>query len=133
MKEMDNCAGASAFRHARTNVVTVAISELEFLQWIRLGSICNIRSRVIFSSQKAMEVEVIATVTTMHNIDEDDDESKNVVAKGIFTFVSLNDQHKPIPVPPLKLETAEDIESAFQGQQRYEAQKKARLSSVQGK
>ena len=126
MKLMDNAAGCSAFRHCRTNVATVAISAMDFVSWIRLGDVCSIRSKVVFASTKTLEIEVVASVASVHTIGKED----TLVAKGLFTFVSLDKDGKAIPVPPLKLETEEDFEKAFLGQQRYEAAKKARVGAA---
>ena len=126
MKLMDNAAGCSAFRHARTNVVTVAISAMDFVHWVQLGNICSIQARVVFCSHKSMEIEVTASVTTIHNIDGDD----KVVAKGSFTFVSLNAEGKAIPVPPVILETEQDFDRAFHAQQKYEMAKRRRAQTV---
>jgi acyl-coenzyme A thioesterase 7 len=126
MKLMDNAAGCSAFRHCRKNVVTVAISAIDFVSWIRLGDICTIQSKVVFASTKTLEIEVVASVASIHTIDCAD----TLVAKGRFIFVSLNPEGKAIPVPPLKLETAEDFENAYLGQRRYEAGKKARAKAA---
>jgi len=126
MKLMDNAAGCSAFRHCRTNVVTVAISAMDFVSWIRLGDVCTIRSKVVFCSTKALEIEVVASVASVHTIGKED----TLVAKGLFVFASLDKDGKAVPVPPLKLETDEDIEKAFLGQQRYEAAKRVRAETA---
>lgn len=126
MKLMDNAAGCSAFRHCRTNVVTVAISAIDFLSWIRLGDVCTIRSRVVFCSKKTLEIEVVASVASVHTIGKKD----TLVAKGMFIFASLDKEGKAIQVPPLRLETDEDFEKAYQGQQRYEAAKSSRAKAA---
>ena len=121
MKLMDNAAGCSAWRHCRTNVVTVAISDMDFVSWIRLGDLCTIRSKVVFASSKSLEIEVVASVASAILNRED-----VIVARGLFTFVSLDKDGKVQTVPGLKLETDEDMRNAFLGKQRYEAAKKAR-------
>jgi acyl-coenzyme A thioesterase 7 len=129
MKLMDNAAGCSAFRHCRTNVVTVAISAIDFVSWIRLGDLCTIRSKVVFCSSKTLEIEIVASVASIQSLGKED----TPVAKGRFIFVSLGKQGKSIPVPPLKLETEENYENAFLGQQRYEAAKRARAKAAASK
>lgn len=126
MKLMDNAAGCSAFRHCRTNVVTVAISAIDFVNWIRLGDVCSIKSKVVFASTKTLEIEVIASVASAHTIGKED----TLVAKGMFIFASLDKEGKAMPVPPLKLETNEDFEKAYLGQERYEASKRARAEAA---
>eukprot|EP00547_Thalassionema_nitzschioides_P000176 CAMPEP_0194214662 /NCGR_PEP_ID=MMETSP0156-20130528/15991_1 /TAXON_ID=33649 /ORGANISM="Thalassionema nitzschioides, Strain L26-B" /LENGTH=363 /DNA_ID=CAMNT_0038942977 /DNA_START=13 /DNA_END=1104 /DNA_ORIENTATION=- len=123
MKLMDNAAGCSAWRYCRTNVVTVAISDMDFVSWIRLGDLCTIRSKVVFASSKSLEIEVIASVVSATSEKEGD----TLVARGLFTFVSLCVDGKVLSVPKLKLENDEDFKNAYLGEQRYEAAKKARM------
>lgn len=125
MKLMDSAAGCSAIRHCRTNVVTVAISAINFVSMVRLGDICSIESRVTFCSRKSMAIEVTASVTSRHTIENEE----KIVARGRFTFASLDSAGKTLPVPQLRLETEEDIERAYQGQLRYEVEKKRRAES----
>lgn len=122
MKLMDNAAGCSAFRHCRTNVVTVAISSMDFVNWIRLGDVCSIQSRVVFASTKTLEIEVTAYDASVGSAPD------TLVAKGMFVFASLDKDGKAIPVPPLKLETEEDFEKAYLGKLRYDAAKRARTA-----
>ena len=89
MKLMDNTAGCSAWRHHKTNVVTIAISDLDFVTWVGLGDICTIRSKVVFASSKSLEIEVVASVAS---------EIEKIVAQGLFTFVSIVDG-KVLTVP----------------------------------
>lgn len=123
MKLMDNAAGCSAFRHCRTNVVTVAISAMDFVEWIKLGDICTIRSKVVFCSKKSLEIEVVASVASASTIGVEED---TIVARGLFTFVSIGSAGKVLEVPQLCLESEEDMQNAFLGQRRYEAAKRDR-------
>lgn len=120
MKLMDNAAGCSAWKHCRTNIVTVAISDLDFVSWVRLGDLCTIAGKVVFVSSKSLEIEVVASVATLSGED-------NKVARGLFTFVSIGSDGSVHSVPNLKLESEEDMRNAYLGQQRYEAAKRARV------
>lgn len=120
MKLMDNAAGCSAWRHCRTNVVTVAISDVDFVKCISLGNLCTIRSKVVFASSKSLEIEIVASVASDTGGDD------TVAAKGLFTFVSIGSDGKVLPVPELRLESEEDKRCAYLGKLRYEAAKKAR-------
>jgi acyl-coenzyme A thioesterase 7 len=129
MKLMDNAAGCSAYRHCRTNVVTVSISSIDFLCLVRLGDVCTIHSRVVYCSNKTLEMQVKATVTCARTIVNDLQDK--FVAFGRFTFTALDDKGKAIRVPPLRLESDEDFERAFHGEQRYRMAKKAREQEQQ--
>ena len=119
---MDNAAGCSAWRYCQTNVVTVAISDMDFSSWVRLGDLCTIRSKVVFASSRSLEIEVVASVRSVASNGED-----TIVARGVFTFVSIGSDGRVRAVPKLKLENEEDMRHAFLGLQRYEAAKRARL------
>mmetsp|Transcript_10664 Transcript_10664/g.23576 ORF Transcript_10664/g.23576 Transcript_10664/m.23576 type:complete len:361 (-) Transcript_10664:88-1170(-) len=125
MKLMDNAAGCSAWRHCRTNVVTVAISDMDFVSWVSLGDLCSIRSKVVFASSKSLEIEVVASVASVTS--DALNGKDNIVARGLFTFVSIGSDGKVQAVPKLVLESEEDMQNAFFGTQRYEAAKRARI------
>ena len=124
LKLMDNAAGCSAFRHCRTNVVTVGISSMDLVHWIRLGDICTIHSRVVFASNKTLEIQVTAYDASMMSTSAD-----TLVAKGMFVFASLDENGKSIAVPPLKLTTKSEYKEAFLGTLRYNAAKRARMAA----
>jgi acyl-coenzyme A thioesterase 7 len=121
MKLMDTAAGCCAYRHARSNVVTVSISSMDFVSMIHLGDVVTIDAKLSFCSAKSMEIQVTAEVTSMTRED-------HLVAKGTFAFVALDETHKLIPVPALKVETEQEFEEAFAGQVKYETAKKQRLA-----
>ena len=96
-----NAAGCLAWKHCRTNIVTVAISDLDFVSWVRLGDLCTIKSKVVFVPSKSLEIEV-ASVATLSGED-------NKVARGLLTFVSIGSDRNIQTVPNLKLESEEDM------------------------
>lgn len=125
MKLMDNAAGCSSFRHCRTNVVTVAISDMDFVSWVRLGDCVTIKSKVVFTSSKSLEIEVVASVVSVTS--DAINGKDNIVARGLFTFLSIGSDGKVQAVPKLLLESEEDMQNAFFGLHRYEAAKRARM------
>jgi acyl-coenzyme A thioesterase 7 len=125
MKLMDNAAGYCALSHTRTNIVTVSISSMDFTGFVKLGDIVTIRSKMVFCSAKSMEILVTASASRLvSNVGEGEQQ----VAQGTFTFVSLSESHKVLPVPPLRLETPEEFELAFASQILYEKVKQARIA-----
>jgi acyl-coenzyme A thioesterase 7 len=121
MKLMDTAAGCTAFRHARSNVVTVSISPMDFVSTIHLGDIVTIRARMAFGSAKSMEILVSAHVTSLTRQD-------HLVATGTFSFVALDEKHKVKGVPALKYTSEEEFSRAFESQTRYMTAKKERLA-----
>ena len=102
MNMVDRCAALSAMRHASGQVTTLSIDRILFKEPIRVGELVEVRSRVVRVGRTSMSV--LANVYAEH------------IASGVrrhtnecwLTFVHLDDEGKPAPVPPLLLETEED-------------------------
>ena len=99
MKLIDNAAGSAAVRHARTNVVTASIDRLNFHSPVFVGHLVTLRACVNMVGNTSMEIGVRV-------------ESENLITGAVFhtasaylTFVALDREGRPTPVPPLILET----------------------------
>lgn len=135
MKLMDNAAGCVAYRHCLRNVVTISINAMDFTSFVRLGHLVTIDAKIVYCSNKTMEIGVTAStespddINKDNNNDDDDDGGVDVVvvAKAMFTFVALDSQtRRPIGVPPLRLETGDELKQAFEAKQAYEQAKRER-------
>ena len=110
---MDKAAAICAMRHSRTNVVTASIDALSFLSPIKVGYFVILKTSVNYTGKTSMEIGVRVeaenpmTGETQHT------------ATAYLTFVAIDENGKPIPVPPVLPETA--IEK-----KRYEMAKKRR-------
>ena len=99
---VDRCSALSAMRHAGGQATTLSIDRIIFREPIRVGDLVEIRSRVVYVGRTSMSVlanvyaEDIATRQRRHT------------NECWLTFVHLDDEGHPAPVPPLELETAED-------------------------
>ena len=102
MHLMDMCAAMSAYKHARSAVVTASVDQLDFLAPAKKGDIMILKSAVNFTGKSSMEVGVRIesenpqTAITQHTV------------SAYMTFVSLNEAGKPQRVIPVMPET--DIE-----------------------
>ena len=102
MNMVDRCAALSAMRHARGQVTTLSIDRILFKEPIRVGELVEVRSRVVRVGRTSMSV--LANVFAEH------------IASGVrrhtnecwLTFVHLDDDGRPTPVPPLLLESDDD-------------------------
>jgi len=137
MKLMDNAAGCCAYRHCRTNVVTISISAMDLTNFIRLGDVVTIDAKLLFCSSKSMEIAVSATsssirkqTTTANENDNDNDVNNVIVAKGIYTFVSLDTKGKPMTVPTVRYETETELKQAYAAKRKYEQAKKERMMTM---
>ncbi len=127
MKHIDNAAGIVAHRHARSNVVTASIDRLDFHNPAFVGELLSFKASLNYVGRTSMEVGVRAEAESLHC------EEVRHVASAYLTFVSLDENHKPRPVPPLKLETEEEVrrnrEAAERMKNRYCEKQKEQPSS----
>lgn len=114
MKMMDNAGGVVARRHARTNVVTARVDALEFHYPIRVGNFVTCLCEMSHVGTSSMEVMIKVMVENLKY----EKESK-VALTGYFTYVAIDSEGKPAPVPPLKLVTDEEKKRFDEGKERY--------------
>lgn len=102
MSMVDRCAALSAMRHSGGQCTTLSIDRILFKEPIRVGELVEVRSRVVHVGRTSLSVladvyaEDIATGVRRHT------------NECWLTFVHLDDEGQPAPVPPLRIETQED-------------------------
>ena len=96
LSQMDIAAGIVASRRANGPVATVAIERMEFIAPIHLRDLISVYAEVEKVGRSSMQfrIEVIAT--------RDRGATDIKVTEGLFTFVALDEQHRPRPVDPAK-------------------------------
>jgi uncharacterized protein (TIGR00369 family) len=101
MKLIDTVAGVAAMRHAKILAVTASIDRLDFHHPVFVGDFLTLTASVNFVGRTSMEVGVRV-------------ESENLLtgekchtSSAYLTFVAINRDNRPIPLPPLTLETEE--------------------------
>ncbi len=102
MSMVDRCAALSAMRHASGQVTTLSIDRILFKEPIRVGELVEVRARVVHVGRTS--ISVLADVYAEHiatNVRRHTNECW-------LTFVHLDEEGRPVPVPPLELETEED-------------------------
>jgi acyl-CoA thioesterase YciA len=94
LSQMDIAAGIVASRRAGGSVATVAIERMEFIAPIHLRDVISVFAEVerVGRTSMAIRIEVIAT--------RDRGATDIKVTEGMFTFVALDEQHRPRPVDP---------------------------------
>jgi uncharacterized protein (TIGR00369 family) len=102
MKLVDTVAGVVAIRHAGRMAVTASIDRLDFLSPVYVGDLVILRASMNLVGKTSMEVGVrvecqnVITGVSRHT------------STAYLTFVALDKDGKPSPVPPLILENVED-------------------------
>ena len=102
MKLIDSCAGAAAQRHSRSRVVTARIDELSFVAPVVVGDLVTARASVNEVGRTSMEVGV--------RVDAENTLTGKIVhvASAYLVFVAIDDNGRPVSVPPLIAETDEE-------------------------
>ncbi|MHC1743531.1 MAG: acyl-CoA thioesterase [Syntrophobacteraceae bacterium] len=103
MKLIDTAAGTVAVRHARANVVTASIDRLDFHRPAFIGNLVTLKASMNYVGRTSMEVGVRVEAENLLT-----GEVRHT-SSAYLTFVALDQGGHPIEVPPLELETEEDI------------------------
>ncbi len=104
MHWMDIVAAIAAQKHCNRIVVTASADSISFKEPINLGNVVTLRSQVTRAFTSSMEVFIEVTA-------EDIPANKKIMThRAFFTFVAVDQNGKPIEVPEVIPETAEEIE-----------------------
>jgi acyl-CoA hydrolase len=99
MAWVDLCAAICAQRHAGRPCVTAFVDDLLFHRPVRVGQVVRLRAQVAAAFHTSMEIEVTVT-------GEDTTTGERWPTVQCFaTFVAVNDELRPSPVPPLLIES----------------------------
>lgn len=112
MHWMDIAAAMAATRHSNKTVVTVKVDCIDFKHPVRMGEIVTLKARLIWVGRTSIEVIIHAFT---ENPKQGTVTSTNTA---YFTFVALDDQGNPTPVPKLTPETEEEWEEYRRAEQR---------------
>jgi len=115
---MDTTAAVSAIRHARLACVTVSVDRVDFREPIYVGDLVIMKSSVNFVGRTSMEIGVrVETENLLTGI-------RRHTNSCYLTFVAIDRDGKPVPVPKLRPETSEE-------KRRFEAAKERRARRLQ--
>lgn len=118
MKLMDNAAGVAAIRHCHTLTVTAAVDEITFLNPVKVGDLIIIHSRLIFVSHSSATVRVEVYLEKLFT------EARLPTHTADFVMVAVNEEGKPVPMPPLIISTEEEQKLFNEARAKYEARKR---------
>ena len=120
LKHIDMVAGIVAQRHSQTNAVTVSMDKISFLKPVFVGNVLFVKAQVNYVQKSSMEIEV--------NVEAEDIAKGTRVHTGnaYVTFVALDENGKPTPVPTLRIDNPEDQKRFDEGKLRMERRLKER-------
>ncbi len=108
---IDEVAGIVARRHAQSNVTTVAIDDLHFIEPAYANELVVLCGKVTHTGRTSMEVCVRSYV-------ERTDGTRRLINQAYVVMVALDTSERPAPVPPLDPETEEEKREYAAGERR---------------
>jgi acyl-CoA thioesterase YciA len=95
MSQMDLAGANAAVRRARGRCVTVAVDGMVFHEPVFVGDEISLYADILRVGRTSMKIRIDAWRRSRIN------ETTNKVTEAIFTFVAVDENRKPRPVPPL--------------------------------
>src|SRR5690625_2979500 len=89
---MDEVAFITATRFSRKQVVTVSTDKIDFNLPIPAGTIIELTRKVIYVGNTSLKVQVEIYIEEMYA------DGRTKAIDGVFAFVALDDNKKPIPI-----------------------------------
>jgi acyl-CoA hydrolase len=117
---MDICGAIAAMRFSNYQCVTASMDHVDFISPIDLGEVAVIEGYVFSTGRTSVDVRV-----DVHAENPKTDETRETTAS-FFTFVALDDDGRPTPVPELRCPTEEE-QSLREGAKR---ERKAQLEAL---
>ena len=103
LKYIDEAAAVSAWRHARVpKVVTVSLERMDFREPVYIGDILTIKATVRHVGHTSMLIGI--------RVEAESPQTGEIrhTASCYMTFVALDRNNKPTPVPPVVASTLEE-------------------------
>lgn len=104
LKWMDVCSSITAAKHSGSQVVTAAVDNVSFQRAIRQGDVVTITAKVTRTFNTSMEIHLVVHTQSFG------DEVKHKSNEAFYTFVALDNGHRPKAAPPVKPETDQEKE-----------------------
>ncbi|WP_028548244.1 acyl-CoA thioesterase [Paenibacillus sp. UNC451MF] len=118
MRYIDKIATIASMRHSRRGVVTASSDSLDFLAPVKVGEAILLEAFVSWTHRSSMEVYVRVESENLFTGE------RKTTATSFLTFIALDDQGKPTPVPAVIPETEEERRLFESAEGRYQARRK---------
>ncbi|HMR65396.1 MAG TPA: acyl-CoA thioesterase [Anaerolineae bacterium] len=102
MKIVDELGGMCAMRHSRHNVVTVVMDSMELHSPVHVGDMLTLSASLNWTGRTSMEVGVRVEAENLLT------GKRTHTNTAFLVYVALDEQEKPVPVPPLITETPDE-------------------------
>ncbi len=120
MHLIDMAGAIACHRHTRTLLVTAAVDDLQFLHSIKVGDLIILRARVtcVFTTSLEVQVDVFSEETLTGK--------RQLTSRAFLTFVAIDRAGRPVPVPPLIIDTDDERRICEEAHARREQRLKKR-------
>ena len=95
MAHMDQAVGIAGVERAQGRVVTVKVDSMTFIAPMKVGDVLEVYTRIGDIGRTSMKIHIEAWAQRFRTTD------REKVTDAIFTFVAVDDEGRPRPVPAL--------------------------------
>jgi len=93
LSQMDIAGGILALREAQGPAATVAVEAMQFISPILLNDLISVYGTIERRGRTSIAIRLDVVATRDHG------KSEIPVTSGLFTFVALDENHRPRPLP----------------------------------
>ena len=97
LSQMVLAGGIMATRRAMGRTASVAVDQMVFIRPVHVGNVVTCYADVIRVGTTSMAIKIEAWAQHYNELDE-----PKKVTEGVFTYVAIDQDRKPRPVPPLE-------------------------------
>ncbi len=94
LSQMDQAGGIAGVERAQGRVVTIAVDAMTFIRPVKVGDVLCVYTQVESIGRTSMKIHVEAWARRFRT------HHREKVTDATFTFVAIDDEGRPRPVPP---------------------------------
>ena len=94
LSRMDQAGGIAGVERARGRVVTITVEAMKFIRPVRVGDVLEVYTLVESIGRTSMKIHIEAWARRFQT------QIHEKVTDANFTFVAIDDNGKPRPIPP---------------------------------
>jgi acyl-CoA thioesterase YciA len=95
LSQMDQAGGIAAVERAQGRVVTIAVEAMTFIRPVKIGDVLCVYTAIDHVGRSSMKIHIEAWARRFRT------HSREKVTDATFTFVAIDENGRPRPVPPL--------------------------------
>ena len=94
LSQMDQAGGIAAIERAQGRVVTIAVEAMTFIRPVKIGDVLCVYTEIDHVGRSSMKIHIEAWARRFGA------HSREKVTDATFTFVAIDENGRPRPVPP---------------------------------